>query len=107
MGSDTNMIVKMPDEARIELAKTVQKLRLQKNCTQAELSRQTGVSLSVIRKFEQTGKISVASLLKLGFNLGFLESLLEGVNRHVRQPGAMDELLRKSGQKKRRRASTS
>jgi len=47
------------------IAQRVKAIRLDYNWTQAEVSRRSGVSLGSIRRFEQTGEISLGSLYKI------------------------------------------
>lgn len=47
------------------IAQRVKAIRLDYNWTQAEVSKRSGVTLGSIRRFEQTGEISLASLYKI------------------------------------------
>lgn len=58
-------IHKTPTQVQIELAERFKKLRKSKKIAQAELANNSGVSLGSIKRFEQTGQISIESLLKL------------------------------------------
>ena len=58
------------------LAKQVRAKRLALNLSQKTVSDQSGVSLSVLKKFERTGKISLESLLKMALVLGCLEDFI-------------------------------
>jgi transcriptional regulator with XRE-family HTH domain len=60
-------------EVALEVAKKARERRLSQNLSQKSLSERSGVSLSVLKKFEHTGKISMDSLLKLAMALGSLE----------------------------------
>lgn len=55
------------------LAKQAQAKRLSLNLSQQTLSDRSGVSYSVLKKFERTGQISLTSLLKIALALGTLE----------------------------------
>ena len=55
------------------IAKQAKEKRLSFNMSQKSLSERSGVSLGVIKKFEQTGKISIESLLKIALILDALE----------------------------------
>ncbi len=60
-------------ETALTLAKAVREKRLSLNLSQQSLSKTSGVSYSVIKKFELTGKISLESLLKIASALGSLD----------------------------------
>ncbi len=57
------------EEMDIKLAERVKNIRKRRKITQAELSTQSGVSLGSIRRFEQSGQISLLSLTKLSLAL--------------------------------------
>ena len=61
-----------PQELATHIAKAAQEQRLSLNLTQRSLAERSGVSLGVLKKFETTHQISLASLLKLAFALGCL-----------------------------------
>jgi len=58
-------INKTPNQVRIELANRFRNVRKSKKISQSELALKSGVSLGSIKRFEQTGQISLESLLKL------------------------------------------
>lgn len=58
-------INKIPSQVQIELSDRFRKLRKSKKIAQSELANKSGVSLGSIKRFEQTGQISLESLLKL------------------------------------------
>lgn len=66
-----------PNEMALHLAKAAKDKRLAINLSQQSLSDRSGVSYSVIKKFEHTGKISLESLLKLALILGCFKEFLE------------------------------
>lgn len=63
---------KLPKDILLETAAKHRKLRKQHKLSQSELAKRSGVSLGSIKRFEQTGKISFESLLKLAHLLGRL-----------------------------------
>lgn len=70
-------------EINNEVASNVQKLRKRKKISQKELAERTGVSLGSIKRFEQTGEISLQSLTKIAIALRAedeLESLFTSAN---------------------------
>ena len=64
---------KYPSDVLLELAQKVKKLRKSKKMSQADLSKRANLSLGSLKRFEQTGQISLESLLKIAFILGRLE----------------------------------
>ena len=69
-----------PIEVSLELATRLKKIRRQLKLSQADLAERSGVSLGSLKRFENSGKISLESLLKLANLLGKLkdfENLLQ------------------------------
>jgi transcriptional regulator with XRE-family HTH domain len=56
---------KLPTDLLQETALKHRELRKQLKLSQAQLAERSGVSLGSLKRFEQTGKISFESLLKL------------------------------------------
>ncbi|MEC8306581.1 MAG: helix-turn-helix transcriptional regulator [Chlamydiota bacterium] len=86
--------IKSPFEVAQEMAKKAQERRLKLNLSQQTLSERSGVSYGTLKKFEQTGKISLESLLKIALALGELdrfESLFK--QREDRLPASLDDLV--------------
>ena len=71
-----SILLMTPHDVAGHLANAVQAKRLHLNFSQKTLSERSGVSFSVIKKFEQTGKISLESLLKIAWALDALEPFL-------------------------------
>ena len=75
---------KQPQEIMLLLALRVKNIRKNKGISQFELAQRSGVSLGSIKRFEQSGKISMESFLMLLHILGRLEEmdsiLMEGEN---------------------------
>lgn len=65
-----------PAEITQHIATLAKEKRLSLNLSQRGLSERSGVSLSVLKQFERTGKISLESLLKLALPLGNLNDFL-------------------------------
>ncbi len=64
------------------IAEKIKRLRKRKKITQKELAKRSGVSLGSIKRFEQSGEISLQSLTKIALALGVeneLEDLFENV----------------------------
>lgn len=58
-------VEKLPADVLLEMADKHTVLRKQQGYSQAELAKRSGVSLGSLRRFEQTGKISLEHLLLL------------------------------------------
>ena len=58
-------ILKTPREISLEIAHNLKKTRKRRKLSQTELAARSGVSYGSIKRFEQTGEISLQSLLKI------------------------------------------
>ena len=58
-------MIKTPKEYGIEIAANLKKLRKRNKLSQTELAARSGVSYGSLKRFEQTGEISLESLLKI------------------------------------------
>lgn len=56
---------KTPLDVLKKIAVKIKVLRKEKKLSQSELSKRSGVSVGSLRRFEQTGQISLESLLKI------------------------------------------
>lgn len=65
-------------EILTELSSRLRNRRLARNLTQKGLARRSGVALSTLKKFESTGRISLASFVRLAVALKD-EVALEGL----------------------------
>ena len=85
--------LKSPENVAIELAKRFKKCRKQKHITQKELAEKSGIKYGTIRHFEQTGKISLSSLIALTETLGMMGDfeLLFNPNKYRDLRREMDE----------------
>ncbi|NDV24830.1 helix-turn-helix transcriptional regulator [Desulfovibrio sp. JC022] len=84
--------------------RNIREQRLSRNWTQKALSEKSGVSLSTLRKFERTGKISLESFVKICFCLDLLDKLIKVTEPRSQEFTSMDQVLEKSATKKRQRA---
>lgn len=66
---------KTPLDILYDLAAKVKALRKQQAMSQQELAQRSGVSVGSLRRFEQTGQISLESLLNILHVLGRLNEL--------------------------------
>lgn len=96
-----------PSKAQIVLAGNMRERRLSLGLTQAGLSGRSGVALATLRKFEQTGKISVESLFKLMAIVGGLEDILEASAPAPDNFETIDDVLADKNKPKRQRGRRS
>lgn len=75
MGSKKLIKLQLPGQVRIDVAQREKARRKRLNLTQEALAQKSGVSLGSLRRFEQTGEISFASLVDLCYVLGCQEDL--------------------------------
>jgi len=96
-----NMIT--PVEMQKAIASRARELRLELNLSQQSLSEKSGVSYGSLKKFEQTGQISLESLLKMAVILGCMDDfkVLFAV-RTAEEALSVDDLL-ENGKRKRGR----
>src|SRR6185436_15088055 len=70
-----------PEQVAKDLAGRAKALRLARGWKQVTLAQRSGVSLASLRRFEESGRISLQSLLDLAFALNRLDdfaALLQG-----------------------------
>jgi len=97
-------ILKTPREIAQEIAKRAKEKRLSLNFSQQTLANRSGVSYGTLKKFEQTGQISLESLLRLALILGSLKGF-----EHVFAPAkpeealTLDELMKDTSRKRGRK----
>lgn len=66
-----------PSEIALNMAKRIKRIRKRKKLTQVQLSHRCNVSYGSLKKFEQTGEISLMSLIKIAKELGVVDELNE------------------------------
>jgi transcriptional regulator with XRE-family HTH domain len=81
-------------KAQIKLAESVRERRLSMDLTQDGLSLRSGVPLATLRKFEQKGKISLESFLKLLMVIGGLEEITELLTPVKHEFKSIDDVLK-------------
>ena len=77
-----NLYQKTWIEINNDIAQKIVRLRKRKKITQKQLAARSGVSLGSLKRFEQSGEISLQSLTKIAIALdveGELENLFENV----------------------------
>lgn len=62
-----------PEQISATLAERLKQLRLARGWRRVTLADRSGVSLGSLRRFEESGKVSLQNLLKLAFALGQLD----------------------------------
>ncbi len=70
-----NFSLKSPEEILLDLSYKFKKLRLTKKWKRSTLSKRSGVPESTLRRFEQTGKVSMETFLKLIHTMGRLDEM--------------------------------
>lgn len=65
------------EEIDQQLAERVRRIRKRRKITQQELSRKSGVSYGSIKRFENTGMISLLSLTRIAIALGCTNEIKE------------------------------
>ena len=70
-----NLYQKTWEEINTDIAKRMVQLRKRKKLSQRELEAKSGVSLGSLKRFEQSGEISLQSFTKLTIALGVEEEL--------------------------------
>jgi transcriptional regulator with XRE-family HTH domain len=68
-------ILKTPEETSKDLSNRLKALRLLKKWKRSTLAKRSGVTESSLKRFEQTGKVSMENFLKLVFALGRLDEI--------------------------------
>jgi HTH-type transcriptional regulator/antitoxin HipB len=61
--------LEIPENVSTKLAVRIRDLRLARGWKQVTLAQRSGVSLASLRRFEESGKISLQSLLDIAFTL--------------------------------------
>jgi hypothetical protein len=97
------MLTHSLDEILLNTAVRLRELRLAQNLSQAGLAARAGVSLSVLRLFERTGKISFESLVKLAIALKAEAGIDALFQAQADALVTLDELLQQNHPRKRGR----
>ncbi len=64
-----------PDDINLGIAKRLKNIRKRRRITQKQLAGRCNVSYGSLKKFEQTGEISLISLTKIAMELGLASEL--------------------------------
>ena len=85
---------KTPTETARLLSGRIRDIRKRKKLSQIKLSEKSGVSLGSVKRFEQSGEISLLSLIKIAIALDIsdqLECLFEDI-----PPASIEEIIREN-----------
>jgi transcriptional regulator with XRE-family HTH domain len=82
-----------PNERLADISAAFKARRKSLHLSQAMLAAKSGVPLPTLRRYEQTGKISLASFVKLLFVLDLSAELLAIFDEKQQQYPSMDALL--------------
>ncbi len=88
------MVFITPNDILLKLPALLRQRRVKQGLTQNQLSEKANVSLSVVRKFEQTGHISLESFIKLAFVLDLTDAILQGIEQNHQNSKSIDEILK-------------
>lgn len=72
-----------PSDIAKQLADRLKRVRKRKKITQHQLAARSNVSYASLCRFEQTGQISLESLIKLSMELGLVDEIRELFTRPV------------------------
>ena len=72
-----------PSDIAQQLADRLRRIRRRKKITQQQLAARSNVSYASLCRFEQTGLISLESLIKLSIELGVIEEIKDLFTRPV------------------------
>lgn len=92
-----------PKKAQETIAEIMRDYRLEKGLTQKGLSTRSGVSLGSLRKFEQTGAISMESFFKLAVALGCIDEFIKAFKPSSQNFTSIDDVINSKEPKKRER----
>ncbi len=81
-------------KAQKNIIQNIRERRLQMDLTQEGLAERSGVPLSTLRKFEQTGMISLESFLKILSIVGGLQEMIEGLKPNTPAFKSIDEVIK-------------
>lgn len=81
------------DEKQMEIAKRFTAIRKGKKVSQQRLSLLSGVSYASIRRFEKSGDISLASLVKLALALRLYDDL-DNLFKYRKEYKSIEEIIR-------------
>ncbi len=75
MNTSFSFLRKTPPEIERQIAERIRDIRKRRKISQRRLSELSGVSLGSLKRFEQSGEISLLSLIKIAIALDISEEL--------------------------------
>jgi len=98
------VIMKTPAEISLMIAQQARRKRLELNLSQNTLATRSGVSYGTLKKFEQTGQISLNSLLKIALCLGELDNFTRLFMEQTKEfPATINKLMEQKPKRQRGR----
>ena len=88
------IVLKTPQEMAVDAATRFKEMRKAKKITIKDLSRNSGVPYSTIRRFESSGEISFLSLVKIVSTIGEDEEITNLFTRRI--PASIEEIIREN-----------
>ena len=82
-----------PSNMAAEVAKRAKAMRLAQNMSQRSMAERSGVSEASLKRFERTGEVAFASLLKVSAVLGCMDDF--GALFAPREAVSIDEIAKK------------
>jgi transcriptional regulator with XRE-family HTH domain len=92
-------------EAQSALSANMRDRRLALELTQAGLSKRSGVALATLRRFEQTGAVSIESLFKLMAVVGGLQEVIDASAPKKNTFSSIDDVLSGTSKPSRKRGT--
>ena len=93
-----------PQEIALDIAKRAREKRLSLNFSQKTLAERSGVSISSLKKFEQSGKISLESLLQISLVLDSMKDFDQLFTKtYINKPMSLEEILKDDSRKRGRK----
>lgn len=97
------IVLNTVSKAQGKLREQVKATRVSQGLTQAGLANRSGIPLPTLRKYEQTGLISLESFLKILMVLGCLEAFVQVLEDHAEHFATIDDVLDARPKKPRKR----
>ena len=88
------IVLKTPQEMAVDAATRFKEMRKAKKIKLKDLSRNSGVPYSTIRRFESSGEISFLSLVKIVSTIGDDEEIANLFTRRI--PASIKEIIREN-----------
>ena len=88
------IVLKTPQEMAVDAATRFKEMRKAKKIKLKDLSKNSGVPYSTIRRFESSGEISFLSLVKIISTIGEDEEIANLFTRRI--PASIEEIIREN-----------